>query len=68
MNPSDPITWPKGIWYKNNKGNVFHKPEADWIRSGKAVCGAMLARPGWFVEDPTPLQRLCKRCLKGEER
>lgn len=50
-------------WYANH-GRAFHHEAPDWVRSGKALCGASIRNPGWAVTSPMPgVQRLCKRCL-----
>jgi hypothetical protein len=56
-----------GPWYRNVSGR-YHCGAADWVVSGKAICGANVARPDYMIDHgPPPLghkARTCKTCLR----
>lgn len=45
----------------NKRRPVYHLPGHDWFRTGRALCGARLARPGFCNYAPDPRES-CKRC------
>lgn len=52
-------------WFRNSLSRgVFHHERADWVQSGKALCGASIKNPALTVSSPSALQRLCKHCLE----
>jgi hypothetical protein len=58
-------------WYRNAGRTVYHRAADNWIRRGKAVCGAKISRPGFVARDTAEIKRAgkrpCKRC-KGKLR
>jgi hypothetical protein len=54
--------------YRNEGARVFHVARPDWISSGKARCGADISRPALAIDNPTPMSRLCSRCVARLER
>ncbi len=66
MNPHDPTTWPIGTWFQNVGSATFHKEAPNWVVTGLAVCGRPIPQPAMTVTNPTPMQQLCKRCLRKE--
>ena len=40
-------------WYRNAGRTRYHAARPDWVRSGRALCGADIKRPG-FVSDNGP--------------
>lgn len=51
-------------WCRKGLRGSFHLERADWVRSGKAACGAPIRNPGYTVSSPMlGAQRLCKACL-----
>jgi hypothetical protein len=51
-------------WYRNaGHKTAYHQARADWVRSGKAICGASIATPGYVCDNPINLtHKVCKRC------
>ncbi len=47
----------------NPRRPKFHAARPDWIRSGRALCGADISRPGWTSTNPGT-DRTCADCLK----
>lgn len=58
-------------WYRN-PGGAYHWARADWIETGRAVCGAAIPRPpymAWTLADArTTKQRICVHCVRKEGR
>jgi len=55
-------------WYRNAGRARYHKARTDWVRSGRAVCGADIRRPG-YVADTLEQARyakrpVCKHCAR----
>lgn len=54
-------------WYRNaGRGPRYHAGRPDWIRSGRAMCGADISRPTYVVDRGPPSDNLptCKRCKR----
>ena len=58
-------------WYRNAGSRVYHRAEDGWVRSGKAICGADISRPGFVARDQKDLEncrhRACKHCLRRDK-
>ena len=39
-------------WYRNAGRTRYHAARLDWIRSGRALCGADIRRPGFVSTGP----------------
>lgn len=55
-------------WYRNAGRTAYHKARNDWVRSGKAVCGAQIRRPGFAARDTAEVERAGQRACKHCER
>lgn len=56
-------------WYRNAGRGAYHKAREDWVRSGKAVCGAEIRRPGFVARDVAEVKRAGRRpCGHCEKR
>lgn len=45
----------------------YHIAADDWVASGKAICGADIARPGWTIPDigkPASIKPLMGKLIK----
>jgi len=58
-------------WYRNASGRVYHKAANDWVRTGRAVCGANIARASYvanareaWVTPGGALRPWCKLCAR----
>ena len=54
------------LWYRNAGSSVYHQSTASWRRTGRAECGADIARPGFVANGRSQMEgrsRPCKRCL-----
>jgi len=53
-------------WYRNAGRGKYHRAREDWVRSGRAVCGANISRPGFVARDREEVERTrngaCKHC------
>ncbi len=52
------------MWFRN-AGNTtkYHLAVVDYIRTGKAVCGADISRPAYVI-DVRPMTQVCEHCVK----
>lgn len=54
------------MWYRNGGRGAYHLAREDWIRSGKAVCGAAIPNPGYTAKDVAAAHAtgrdVCRRC------
>jgi hypothetical protein len=78
-------------WYRNATRNdrtgsnftgagttvAYHAARADWIRSGRALCGVNISRPGYTISADladyeaklaSPHYRYCRRCQRKAEQ
>jgi hypothetical protein len=57
-------------WNRNVDSRLYHKQRADWVRTGRAVCGADISRPAFFFLDPVMPKnvRLCKHCASHQDK
>ena len=56
-------------WYRNCGSKIYHAAESGWIRTGRAICGRDIRRPGYVADSVAEvLQSLraepCKACLR----
>lgn len=56
------------LWHRNvGHRATYHLDRADWVQSGRAVCGAVILHPayvsGSIVEAQRTGHRVCKRCI-----
>ncbi len=49
------------LWYRNAGRTAYHKARTDWIRSGRAVCGADIRRAGFVADTVEQIARANKR-------
>lgn len=56
-------------WYRNaGRRTKYHLAAPGWVRSGRAVCGANIARPGYVADKREQIPACvgaCKRCERG---
>ena len=56
-------------WHRNGTRGSFHHEAADWVRSGRAACGASIKNPAYTISSPAFGQTaLCRSCLSKLER
>ena len=56
-------------WYRNaNRGNRYHMPRENYIRSGLGLCGANIGRAGFVARGLEEIERAgqkpCRHCVK----
>ena len=55
-------------WYRNAGSARYHLARDDWTRTGRAVCGARIPRPGYVAstaeEATTARSEPCKHCAR----
>jgi hypothetical protein len=53
------------VAYNNTGEKLFHIPAGNWMRSGLALCGHDIARPGWHIQNQARSHpKLCAACLR----
>lgn len=59
---------PQARWYANARKGTYHLEAPDWVRTGRALCGANIAKPGWTTgsDYPAPHLHACATCVKEE--
>lgn len=51
-------------WYRDTKRGRFHAERADWVQSGKALCGATIKDPSFVkIQDAYVDRTLCRHCV-----
>ena len=63
----------KPSWYRNAGRGAYHLERHDWVRSGKAVCGADIRHPGFVADTREDLalvrgRRVCGHCERIDAR
>jgi len=56
------------MWYRN-AGRVYHHARPDWSKSGRADCGANIAKPVYVAASLSHAMNghggVCKRCTSA---
>lgn len=52
-------------WYRNI-GGVYHRATRDWVRTGRAICGADISRPAFVAYGYEKPKLSCAHCRRKE--